>query len=76
MDKDLDLRLEIDQSLLEDPRFNLISWLRYVTSDGNFHKEYMLQYKYFYKPIPIGEEDLYFNWLRLANFIKDEKTLC
>jgi len=76
VDEDLDLRLEIDQSLLEDPKFDLISWyLRYVTSDGNFHKEYMLQHKYCYNPIPVGEEDLCFKWLRLANFIEGEKDL-
>ena len=76
VDADLNLKLEIEQSILEDPKFDLISWyLKYVTDDGNFYEQYMLQHKYRYQPIPEGEEDPYFDMPRLVDFLEDKEDL-
>ena len=56
IDTDLDVRLEIDHGLLEQPEFDLINWyLDRVTEDGLFNKKYIELHVHRYTSAP-GEK--------------------
>jgi len=76
IDKDLNLKIEIDWKLLENLKFNLINWyLKHIMEDRKFYEQYMLQHKYHYQPIPDEEEDLFFDLPRLVDLEEiDEET--
>ena len=71
IDNDLDLTVEINKVLLENPKFNLIQWyLRYVMKDRNYYEKYIRYHKYLYHAIPKGHEDPYID---LPNLEFDEE---
>ena len=52
------MKLEIDNVLLVNPKFDLIGWyVNYLNETGIFHREYQKLHELHYKPIPCGEED-------------------
>ena len=58
IDEDLDLRFEIDRSILENPRFDLIKWYSIrLKQTGIFWNKYRQLHELFYNPLPEGEED-------------------
>ena len=55
VDDDLDLKLEIDLSKLENPKFDLIKWyLNYVRRDGKFYEKYVEQRHEYQSEIDTG----------------------
>jgi reverse transcriptase-like protein/aspartyl protease/zinc knuckle protein len=58
IDDDLELKVEVNRGLLENPRFDLITWYyKHAIKDGRFYQLYLLQHKHRYAPIPDGEDD-------------------
>ena len=54
-DEDLELRLEIKLSDLENLKFNLIEWyLKQIRVDGMFYKKYIEHHKYRYQQVSKG----------------------
>ena len=57
-DDDLDMKLEIENILLENPKFNLIGWyVKYLNETGILHQQYQKYHELCYAPIPYGEID-------------------
>ena len=55
-DEDLELRLEIELSDLENPKFNLIEWyLKKIRVDGMFYKKCIEHHKYRYQQVSKGD---------------------
>jgi hypothetical protein len=59
IDEDLQLKLEIDRSLLENPHFNLIGWYQdQIKENGMFYTNYIELHKRRYLPLPNSEENV------------------
>jgi hypothetical protein len=59
MDGDLGLIVEIELSVLEDPKFNLIKWyLDYITENQKFRDGYIKQHKNAYRFILADDNDV------------------
>ena len=73
IDEDLDLRLEIDRSSLENPRFDLIKWYYiHLRESGLFWRKYRTLHELHYAPLPEGEEDDYADLPGLESLDDDE----
>lgn len=52
------MKLEIENILLENPKFDLIGWyVKYLNETGIFHQQYRKCHELYYAPIPYGEID-------------------
>ena len=71
-DDDLDLQVEIDKELLDNPDFNLIQWyFTHAMADGRFHNQYVMYHKHHYWPVPDGFKDEFYKSSKLGVIQKE-----